>query len=69
MDSDAFDTNDLVEEVETIAYNHAKYNNYPMLDAIKLLDRVENWRRRLDLGELDRRELSVGLASPGPIYT
>jgi hypothetical protein len=69
MDGDDFDTNDLVEEVESIAYKHAKYNHYPLLDAIKLLDTVENWRRRLDLGELDRRELSVGLASPGPIFT
>jgi hypothetical protein len=42
LNGDDFDTNDLVEKVESIAYKHAKYNNYPMIDAIELLDSVEN---------------------------
>jgi hypothetical protein len=69
MDGDDFDCNDLVEEVESVAYKHAKYSNYPLLDAVKLLDRVENWRRRFDLDDKDRRELSPTGSSPSPVFT
>lgn len=42
LDNDAFDCNDLVDEVEQVAYKHAKYQNCDLDSALSLLDRVES---------------------------
>jgi len=39
---DKFDTNDLVDEIEAIAYDHAKYQNCSLEDSLSTLDRVES---------------------------
>jgi len=71
LDDDAFDCNDLVDEVEGVAYKHAKYQNCSLDNALSLLDKVESWEQRLDIRSPTLKEvLPVAKVSPiGPVYT
>jgi hypothetical protein len=70
MDGNDLDISDLVDQVESLAYNHAKYCNCELEDAIILLDRVQDIRRRFDLVDPDRIELaSLGSVLPGQVFT
>lgn len=70
MDGSDLDISDLVDSVESVAYNHAKYCNTLLSDAIDLLDSVQDVRRRFDMVELDREELApLGKTSPGQVFT
>jgi hypothetical protein len=70
MDGSDLDISDLVDSVESVAYNHAKYCNFPLDDAIQLLDDIQNVRRRFDLVDPSREELApLGSVSPGQVFT
>lgn len=49
INNDKFDTYELVEWVEKIAYDHAKYPRISLQDAILILDKVEHWWMRFDI--------------------
>nr|UPW42276.1 MAG: putative RNA dependent RNA polymerase [Inner Mongolia grassland mitovirus 3] len=49
MDGSGFDANDLVDQVEEILKNHAKYQNCGLADAISLLDVVEQAWQTFDI--------------------
>lgn len=49
IDHTNFDITDLVDEVEAIAYAHAKYPSCSLEKALSILDKVDSWWMKLDI--------------------
>jgi predicted nuclease of restriction endonuclease-like RecB superfamily len=49
IDHSNFDIVDLVDQVEAIAYSHAKYPSCSLEKALSIMDKVDSWWMKLDI--------------------